>query len=211
MKKFFFVTLLIGVTMGPCYQYYCDHFSTKEYGKHEVFSQNVIVEKVEGKTFYRKTNSKWNSPIYINLKPEMNPISFVTEVYYHLPVEYTTCKTGFVGRLSKDNATIWQEEFSVSAVRKNLDSQNGTDISINHSGNLTGYSNLKTFNIAEPGKYKLLMLENVHSDLAISKINLIIRGNLKTANNKVVLAGFVVIGASLLFLFIGFVAPRRRY
>jgi len=211
MKKFFLGALIIGIFLGPGYKLFYEKYNCKMYGKHEVFSQKVSTDKRDGETFYTKSNSKWNSPIYIDLKPSMNPICFVTETQYYLPIEYTTHKSGFVGRLSKDNSTIWQEEFSVVAERKNTDSQKGIAISMKNSGKSVGYTNLKTFNVEKSGKYKLLMLENYHSDLAISKINIIVKGNLKTPDKSIIKAGYFTMGTSLLLLLLSLVISKKSY
>jgi len=210
VRKFLLVTLIIGICLGPGYNFYCKKNNCREYGRYEVFSQKISTDKQDGKTVYKKANKKWNSPIYINLKPDMNPISFVAETQYFLPIEYTSYKTGFLSRLSKDNSTIWQEGFSVIAERKNTDPENGIAISMKSSNKNVGYSNLKTFNVESSGKYKLLMVEDYHSELAISKINIIVKGNLLTPNKNIIKAGFLTMGTSLLFLLISLVVEKNR-
>ena len=204
MKPISAMLLLIGLVAGPGYYFYCTSFSGSPLEQVTVFSQDASSLKLGDMTVQRSgSNAKWNSPVTLELAPEMNPISVDAKIQYMKPASGGTKRTQYAAKLSGNGKTLWEKTFSVSA---KMDQKDGNTVKIDKVMIPKLTTSIKRFSIEEPGSYTLDIEQKGEHDLAVAKLDLDLRKNVIVPNMKVVMAG----GISLLLAIAGFVLPKNK-
>lgn len=203
MKGFALLLLLAGLIAAPGYYFYCTLASGSEIDEITVFSQEVSSISAGGFTFRQSGNSKWNSPVPVELTPEMNPIAVNAKARYMKPTSGLNRRTRFVASILKDTDKIWEDGFSVSAQKPKKQKEG---ISIGEVGLPRTTIHLGSLTVADSGTYTLDVRQEGEKDVAVASLKLQLRRNVLIPNMKVVMGG----GAAIVISIIGFVGFKKK-
>ncbi|MEN7972581.1 MAG: hypothetical protein ABFR47_01975 [Verrucomicrobiota bacterium] len=204
MKPTSIILLLLGLIAGPGYYFYCASFSGSPLDRFTVFTQDVSSLEL-GKVTVQSSgsNAKWNSPVTLELSPEMNPISVNAIIRYMTPASGGMKRTRYTAELTNNAEKLWEESFSISAKREKKD---GSTIKINSAMLPKATTPIKLFSIEEPGQYTLNIEQKGEHDIAVAKLDMALRRNVIVPNMKIVMAG----GAALLLAITGFILTKNK-
>ncbi len=149
------------------------------------------------------SNAKWNSPVTLELTPEMNPISVNAKIRYMKPVSGGMKRTRYTAELTNNKKKLWEESFSVSAKREKKD-ESTSKISSAMLPKVT--TSIKLFSIEESGQYTLNIEQKGEHDIAVAKLDMALRRNVIVPNMKIVMAG----GIALILAIIGFILTKNK-
>lgn len=190
MKSISLILLLAGLLTAPGYYFYCTMFSGSEIDEITVFSQDVSSISAGGFTFRQSGNSQWNSPISLELSPEMNPIAVNAKARYLKPTSGITKRTRFMAEVFQGSEKIWEDAFSVSS-KKDDKKKSGVTLSEAQLPRTTIH--LGAFTIPDAGTYTLDVHQNGEKEIAVASLVLELRRNVTMPNMKVVLGGGIAI------------------
>ncbi len=209
MKKFSFAILLVGLFLGPVNYLYYSQFSGKVYGKYKIFNQTVDLKRKQGDKNYTLSNSHWNTPIYLTLSPDMNPITMVTEIrYYPLP-DINEFSANYLGRLSMGDYIVWQDEFSVTKLLQQTHTK--ASVSLGSKGLEKRNAPVKTFSVEKSGTYKLSFFASKSPILPIASVTVKVVGEKKKANRLLIKIGVGLILLSILLFSSHTVYRKAKY
>lgn len=196
--------LLLGIIAGPGYYFYCSLFSGSSLDRITVFTQDVSSLKLGNMTLQSSgSNARWNSPITLELTPEMNPISVHAKIQYMKPTSGGIKKTRYRAELTKNEKKLWEETFSVSAKKEKKDQDT---VSIGGAMLPKMTTPIKRFSIEESGQYTLRIEQTGEHEIAVAKLDMALRRNVIVPNMKIVMAG----GIALLLAITGFILTRKK-
>jgi hypothetical protein len=204
MKLISIILLLLGLIAGPGYFFYCSSFSGSSLDQISVFSQDVSSLKLGNVTLQSSgSNARWNSPVTIELTPEMNPISVNAKIQYMKPASGGMKRTGYRAELKKDEKKLWEETFTVSAKKEKKDEKS---ISIGGAMLPKMTIPIKSFSIEESGQYTLSIQQKGEHDIAVANLDVGLRRNVILPNMKIVISG----GIALILAVLGFILTRKQ-
>jgi hypothetical protein len=204
MKSISTILLLLGIIAAPGYFFYCSSFSGSSLDKITVFTQDVSSLKLGNMTMQSSgSNAKWNSPVTLELTPEMNPISVNAKIRYMKPASGGMKRTRYTAELTKDEQKLWEESFSVSAKREKKD-ESTVKISSAMLPKVT--TPIKSFSVEESGQYTLHIEQKGEHDIAVAKLDMALRRNVIVPNMKIVMAG----GIALLLAITGLILTKNK-
>ena len=204
MKLISTILLLLGMIAGPGYFFYCSSFSGSSLDRITVFSQDVSSLKLGNMTMQSSgSNAKWNSPVTLELTPEMNPISMNAHIRYMKPASGGMKRTRYRAELTKNEEKLWEETFSVSAKKEKADQKT---VSIGDAMLPKMTTPIKLFSIEESGQYTLRIEQKGEHEIAVAKLDMALRRNVIVPNMKIVMAG----GIALLLAITGFILTRKN-
>lgn len=204
MKAISAILLLVGIVLAPGYYFYCAAFSGAALEQITVFTQDVSSLKLGNMTTQSSgSNAKWNSPVTLELTPEMNPISVSAKIRYMKPASRGMKRTRYTAELTNDEGNLWEESFSVSAKRKKKD-----ESTVNSSSAMlpSATTPIRSFSVEESGQYTLHVEQNGEHDIAVAKLEMALRRNVIVPNLKIVMAG----GIALVLAITGFVLTKKQ-
>ena len=207
MKLISTILLLWGIIAAPGYYLYCSLFSGSSLERVTAFTQDVSSLGFGTMTIQSSgSNAKWNSPITLELTPEMNPISVTAHIRYMKPVSGAIGvkkRTEYRAELTKGNQELWNERFSVSSKRENKDKKG---ISIGAAMLPKTTTPIKSFSIEKSGQYSLSIKQKGDRDIAVANLDVDLRRNVILPNMKIVISG----GIALLLAIAGFTLTRKN-
>ena len=188
MKRLLALIFFAGIGIGPGYLIYCLLFSGESLGKHTVFTQDVSYITVGGIKSVSIKNTQWNTPIAVDLSPDMNQLAISTSARYFPPTRVGTQSTEYIATLKKGEETVWEEAFKISAKKDNNDQKN-TAIKLSRSSGQV----IKTFSVNEAGTYQLHVTQQGRNNLVIGDLTVKIRRNVTVPKTAIVVAGFILL------------------
>ena len=204
MKLISTILLLLGIIAAPGYYFYCSSFSGSSLDRITVFSQDVSSLKLGNVTMQSSgSNAKWNSPVILELTPEMNPISVNAKIRYMKPVSGGMKRTGYRAEFTKDDQKVWEESFSVSAKKEKKDQKT---ISIGDAMLPKMTIPIKSFSIQDSGRYSLSIKQKGDHDIAVANLDVDLRRNVIIPNMTIVICG----GITLLLAVAGLILTNKR-
>ncbi len=204
MKSISTILLLLGVAIGPGYFFYCTSFSGSSLDRITVFTQDVSSLELGGLTLQSSgSNAKWNSPVTLELTPEMNPLSVNATIRYMKPATGGMKKTRYRAEFAKDKKMLWEKSFSVSAKKEKKDK---STIKIGSAMLPKVTLPVKSFSVEESGQYTLRIQQKGEHDIAVANLDLDFRRNVILPNMKILIAG----GIALLLAVLGFILTGKR-
>lgn len=205
MKSILTILLLLGIIAGPGYFFYCSSFSGSSLDRITVFTQDVSSLKLGNVSMQSSgSNAKWNSPVILELTPEMNPISVNAKIRYMKPVSGGMKRTGYRAEFTKDNQKVWEESFSVSAKKEAKRDQKTIRIGDAMLPKMT--IPIQSFSIQEAGQYSLSIKQKGDHDIAVANLDVDLRRNVILPNMKIVISG----GIALLLAITGFILTKKK-
>ncbi len=205
MKAISTMLLLLGLVAGPAYFFYCISFSGSQLDRVTVFSQDVSSFSAGGLTVQSSgENAQWSSPVVLELKPEMNPLTVQAIARYLQPAGARRKQAEYRVELAKGEETVWANTVSISA-RKEKKEEKTIKLGIANLPKTTLH--IKTFSVDEAGPYTLDVRKGADDDLAVATLELAVRRNVLIPNRTTLIAGgmaFVLGIAGLIF------SGRRR-
>ena len=172
------VALLAGLVLGPGQILWCVFLSGSKAAQYELQPDQEIV---------------------VPLKPEQNPIRFLSTITYWKPrVSFGRSRTVFRGRLRKDDEELWSQSFRVT---HDSDDDEGLSLMTSHTT-----SSLQLFSVDEAADYRFVAEGTSDKDIKVKSITLKVRQNVSEVLVWPVVGGFVLLVVAVVL----FVARNRR-
>lgn len=202
MKVISIILLILGLVAGPGYFFYCTSCSGSELSRSNVFSQDVSSLSAGGLTVQSSgSNAQWNTPVSLELTPEMNPLSVQAVVHYLKPAGAGRHRAEYRVALAKDRNPVWSKNISMSAKVEKKDEK---AISIGGLPKTTVH--VKTFSVEEAGHYTLDLREGEDHKLIVATLDVVLRRNVMIPNKGILIAG----GIGLFLGAVGLVISGKR-
>lgn len=179
--------MVAGFVLGFAYILYCMFLSGSSAGQFALFEQDVKSIGVGGFTTTRAENAKWETPVTVHLKPDMNPIAFsiaaetARAAGARKEVRYET-------RLTLQEKLIWEKELRLVRQRK---SRKGKKKGISIGGLSRSNTGLKTFSVSEAGDYQF-DVKPKGGDLMVAELALKVRKNVTVPKKSIFIPGLVM-------------------
>jgi len=204
MKVISTILFVLGLIAVPGYFFYCTSFSGSELERIAVFSQDVTSLSAGGVTVQSSgANAQWNSPVKLELTPDMNPISVQAIVRYMKPVRAGRHRAEYRFALARDETAVWSKMFSVSAKKETQDKKS---VQIGAMKLPKTTVHVTTFSVEEGGQYTLDVRTGDDHDLTVANLDIALRRNVLIASKYVLIAG----GIALLLGVAGLVVSGKR-
>jgi hypothetical protein len=190
MKTLIPVLFIAGLLLGPGYYIYCKFFSGSSVGEYTILSHDVKSLDLGVVKSTTASNPKWNTPVELDLSPEMNPILIKASFGF---MQSTSVGKGqeYSVSLSRDGDEVWTRDLSVRR------SKAGTTGSGRHHVETTKTVEIMTFEVDEPGTYSLDMTPQGRDRMTIAGIKIDVRKNVLSPRPVLYVPGVIVLVLSL--------------
>ena len=187
MKKGLIGLVVAGFVLGFGYLLYCMFLSGSSAGQFAIFEQDVKSIGVGGFKVTRAENAKWQTPVTVHLRPDMNPIAF--------SIAAKTARAGGVRkearyetRLTLGQKLIWEKDLRLV---KQRESKKGKKKGISIGGFSHSNTGLKTFSVSEAGDYQF-DVEEKGGKLVVAELALKVRKNVTVPKKAIFIPGFAM-------------------
>ena len=190
MKTLIPILFIAGLLLGPGYYIYSKFFSGSPVGEYTVFSSDVKSLNLGGVQSATASNQKWNTPLELDLSPEMNPVLIKASFGY---MQSTAVGKGqdYNVSLSRDGDEVWTRDLSVR--RSSTSSKSGRT-----RLDTTETVEVMTFDVDEPGTYMLDVTPRGQDRMTIAGIRIEVRKNVLSPQPVLYVPGVIVLVISLI-------------
>jgi len=148
--KLLAVGVLLGGVAGFGYFFYCEYFSGRDMGAHEVFNGEVTkVGPVSS-----EGGGQWMLPLPLELEPSMNPIGLSSR-YRYVP-KATPRRNSYSCKLTRDGEEVWATDL-IHTAGKRKKKKGKSPLSLGKLLLKKSRRIINVFEVTEPGQYELTM------------------------------------------------------